>query len=169
MPVSEPKVLLSEERVRQQPSFAHTAWRVLIVPAVLFTVVGGVDSALTWYPTDFGRAEWEFGTVTASLNGLPLPVLGLVLLMAAMMSKDSARGARAVAVVLAILGFLIVAMGLLYLLTLPQALQAAETAGGLSSLGLKKAMVKTAVQLIAYPAGLFATAWIGWRYTRRSA
>jgi hypothetical protein len=43
---------------------------------------------------------------------------------------------------------------------------AAEAAGGVTSLGLKKSMFKTAVQLVAYPIGLIASAVIGWRHTK---
>lgn len=168
MSVTEPKVLHASTRERDsaRPLFAHAAWRVLVVPAVLFIVVGGVDSILTWIPTSFGQAEWEFGTITASLNGLPLPVLGLVLLMAAAMSANSLPGVRVASVLLVLTAIAVLVMGVFYLLTVPHALRAASAAGGVTALGLKKAMVKTAVQLVAYPIGLITSAVIGWRYTK---
>ena len=166
--MTEPKVFLGSKREQEsvQPLFAHAAWRVLVVPAVLFIVVGGVDSLLTWFPASFGQAEWEFGTITASLNGLPLPVLGLVLLMAAAMSANSLIGVRVVAALLVLTALVVLVMAVFYLLTVPHALRAASAAGGVTALGLKKAMIKTAVQLVAYPVGLLSSAWIGWRYTK---
>jgi len=44
--------------------------------------------ALLWYPLQFGSADWEFGTISAYLNGMPLGTLGLALLAAGAIGAD---------------------------------------------------------------------------------
>ena len=58
------------------------AWQLLATVAWAFLIVGGLDVGLVWYPAAFGNAGWEFGSVTAMLNGFPLPVMGSALLLA---------------------------------------------------------------------------------------
>src|SRR5687767_11526069 len=57
----------------------EAVWPLLGLIGLAFTVIGAVDIALAWYPSALGSAEWEFGTIGATLNGLPLPALGLFL------------------------------------------------------------------------------------------
>jgi len=166
--VTEPKVLMSRDRaVAAEPRFDRdVAWRVVFIPAVLFVVVGGIDSLLTWFPANFGTTEWEFGTITASLNGLPLPVLGLTLLLLASIATGRLRLARLVLWLMVLVAVAVLAMMVLYLLTLPQAFRAASEASDIARVGLKKAMIKSVVQLICYPAALVTTAVLGWRTLR---
>lgn len=144
------------------------AWRMLFVPSVLFVVVGSMDAVLTWFPTNFGSAEWEFGTISASLNGLPLPVLGLVLMLAGSLALGRRRLAWSVVMVLLLIAIVVAIVAVLYLLTLPQAFRAAADAGEVGRIGIRKAMLKSVVQLIGYPVALGITAWYGWRTLRSS-
>ncbi len=56
------------------------AWTLLAIAGWGFFLIGLMDVAFVWYPTAFGNGGWEFGSVTAALNGLPLPALGLALI-----------------------------------------------------------------------------------------
>ena len=47
------------------------AWDLLGWLGFALFVVGGADFLLTWFPERFGNPEWEFGTITASLNAMP--------------------------------------------------------------------------------------------------
>src|SRR6185437_6901598 len=58
------------------------AWRVVGWVGIAFVVMGFTDVALAWYPTAFGNPEWEFGAISATLNGFALPTLGLYLVLA---------------------------------------------------------------------------------------
>jgi len=58
------------------------SWQLLATAGWAFLVVGGMDVGLVWYPAAFGNAGWEFGSITTSLNGLPLPLMGLALVLA---------------------------------------------------------------------------------------
>lgn len=122
-----------------------------------FLLVGGWDFALTWYPLSFGNREWEFGTVTASLNGLPVPTMGLALLLVGALLLERRWWAGLVG--LAAFGLMVwVLVGaVLWVTTVPLALR---TAPPEVLLGLKKSIVKSALQCVAYPGIL---AFLGWR------
>ena len=154
------------ETREQAAGEASAAWLLAAVAGVVFLVVGGVDTMLTFIPSAFGSTEWEFGSVTAAFNGLPLPVLGTALLAAAGLVRGWRLLVRVLAggMVLAVLAIL--ALGVVYLTTLPQALNAAQQAGGIGPIGIKRAAVKTVVQLVSYPVGLLVMATMCWRFTR---
>jgi hypothetical protein len=152
---------------RQQPAAeASDAWLLAAVAGVVFLVVGGMDTLLTFVPSNFGSTEWEFGSVTAALNGLPLPVLGAALLAAAGVVRGWRLLVRVLAggMMLAVLAIL--ALGFVYLTTLPQALTAASQTGGIGPIGIKRAAAKTVAQLVCYPVGLIVMATMCWRFTR---
>lgn len=130
-----------------------------------FLVVGGVDLLLTWYPLDMGNREWEFGSYTAAMNGLPVPVLGLAALLHA--GKDGRRWVLAIAA-LAALGLLgmVLLGGVLWATGIPLAMEAVPAQ---LAVGLKKALVKTAVQGVAYTAFLGYVLWRAARGVRRSS
>jgi hypothetical protein len=126
----------------------NTAWRWIGWFGLVLAIVGLWDFALAWYPTNWGAPEWEFGTVTASYSGLPLPTMGLI----AMMASALARGVRWQVVLMSV-GLLAFAVALLlgfllFLTDVPVALRAVE---GVPLLGIKKAVAKTTVLALAFP------------------
>ena len=141
------------------------AWTLLGLVGWVFLVVGGMDVGLVWYPAAFGNPAWEFGSVTAALNGLPLPLMGLALILAA----ASARGKATVVKVaigtaaLALVGVL--GAGVLYGLTAPIAVRSVSEP--LASSGLGKAILRSVVQLVAYPVALVVLMVQGRRLLRR--
>jgi hypothetical protein len=148
----------------RQPVMPDAAWRLVAVVAASFLVVGGTDVFLTWYPLRFGSAEWEFGTVTASLNGLPVPILGLAFLLASSVAVGWRLVGRGAALACAVGGVLIVLAGVMYATDVPMALRSVSQP--VAHQALMKAITKTTVQLLAYPVGLCWLAVLGWRYTR---
>lgn len=122
-----------------------------------FLLVGGFDFLLTWYPMDFGNREWEFGTVTASLNGLPVPTMGLALLLAGALLLERRWWAGVVGLAAFGACLWVLAAGVLWLTNVPLAL---ETVPAEVETGLKKALVKSALQGVIYPPIL---AFLGWR------
>ena len=157
--MSDSKLVMPEKGTGKgkQKFDASRAWALLGWVGLTFLVVGGADFALTWYPMDFGNREWEFGTVTASFNGLPILVLGLGLLLTSSLLTD-----RRWWLIVATVG----AFGLLLWVLVGAAIWAATVPVAMSStpaevlVGLKKALVKTAVQSVTYPVIL---AFLGWR------
>lgn len=163
----ESNVVLGGPEPRRTPSTVVAdgrIWRFLGWAGWVFVAVGGVDSLLTWFPLALGQPEWEFGTITASLNGLPLPVLGLVLVLGANVAAGRTWMVRVVAVVMLLLALVVLAVAVLYMLNVPLALRAVTDP--LARQGVLKAMVKTVVQVIAYPTGLIAMAVIAWANTK---
>jgi hypothetical protein len=155
--VTDPKIVASPKDLRRaSPLDSTQAWAVLGWIGLAFLVVGGADFLLTWYPTHIGNREWEFGTVTSSLNGLPILVLGLGLLLTA--ARVVQRGWWALLAFLAatLLLLWVLAAAVLWATTVPIALT--STPPELVT-GIKKAIAKTTVQSVVYPMILAFLAW----------
>lgn len=143
------------------PARLGGAWGLLVPAGLTFTLVGAADLALVWYPLGFGSAEWEFGSVTSMLNGLPVLVMGLAFLGMAAVAAGRRWAGRGIATVLVLLALTVVLMGGLYATTVPIALKAAPNP--LVALGLKKAIAKTTIQAAVYPVLLLWMAIATWR------
>lgn len=165
--MDEPRIVVRPPRQKRarhplepQPTFG---WVLLGAIGVVFVVVGGMDLLLTWYPWRLGNAEWEFGTVSATLNNLPLATMGLAFILASGMATGKRQVVRWVAIGLVVIGVLILAAGVLYLTDVPIALR--SVAAGPIRTGLKKAVTKTLAQSVFYPLGFGWIAWQAWRRT----
>ncbi len=164
--MSDPKIVAAAKGRRRswpEPVDPGQSWAVLGWIGLAFIVVGGADFVLTWLPPDFGNREWEYGTVTASFNGLPILLLGLGLLITASERLDRRWwGTLGVVGALGLLlwvlaGFALWAMNIsLALQTVPDNLL----------LGVQRALVKTVVQSVVYSvllAYLVRKAWLAAR------
>lgn len=167
--MDEPKVLLGGRKVPAEPVLVPDSgggsWQLIAALGWLFVVVGGTDALLVWYPFRFGNPDWEFGSITASLNGLPLPVMGLAMVLAAALARRQYLLVRVVGVLLGILALVVLLMGVMYATNVPIGLRSVTEP--VARQGLKKAIVKTVVQLLFYPAGLAWLVMISWKRTRR--
>lgn len=134
-----------EPRVHRAPG---PEWQVLLTVGLLFVVVGGADVALVWYPARFGVPEFEFASVAASLNSLPVVTMGVALLVAASSKLALRKTAWLALVVIVLLGLLVLVGGVLFGLTVPLALQAEVEPTILT--GIKKQVAKGVVQLVGY-------------------
>jgi hypothetical protein len=150
--VKEPMIVASARDQGPRRSEDSTrVWLVLGWIGLVFLTVGGADFALTWFPPSFGTPEWEFATVTQSFNGLPILLLGVGLLTAAAEQVDRrwwahlGSGAALVLLLWVLAGFV------LWALNIPLALQ---TVPDELALGLQKAVGKTLLQSLVYPAVL---------------
>lgn len=164
--MSAPRVLIGEPPadadVRPSaPVRPSAAWSLLLPVGLGFAAVGAADLALVWYPMGFGRAEWEFGSVTSTLNGLPVLVMGLAFLTMAALAAGRRWAARLLAVVFVLLALSVLAIAFLYATTVPVALKAVPDST--VALGLKKAIAKTSAQAMIYPVVFLWTAVVAWR------
>ncbi len=137
---------------------------VLLPVGLAFLVAGGADLVLTWLPAAFGSAEWEFGTITQTLNGLPVPTMGLVLV--GLWGAATARRwvVLTTGIVWVVLALCVLGMGGLYGLTVPVALK--STSNPLILLGLKKSIARSLVQVVAYAAAYF---WLAFGFMKRAS
>lgn len=143
----------------------EVVWSILRLAGGTLAVIGLFDLGLTWVPLRFGVREWEFGTVTASLNALPVVTMGLALLMAGALAAGKRLAARAVAVLLVGLTVCIAAAALLYATNLPFLFEAAREPG--LAEGVRKSMVKTGMQVVLFPTVYVLLAALGWRHSGR--
>ena len=149
-PLTSPRIVSAsgETRKPSRPIDSLRGWSVLGWTALAFLVVGGFDFALTWYPPDFGNREWEFGTVTASLNGIPILLLGIALLLAASIPLRRRWWTLLAALSALVMLVWIAVSAVLWATNVPLALQSVPPE---LATGIKRAMAKTVVQSIAYP------------------
>jgi hypothetical protein len=150
--VTAPRILVRED-VRTKHKGAEPApelgWYLLGGLGLVFALVGGIDILLAWYPTNFGNIEWKFGTVTATLNSFPLFSMGLLLLTVSALARGRRWVIRTMFVVLLVVVVLILASAVLYA---PQVSSALDSVSDPTiKMGLKRAVTKTSVQLVAYP------------------
>lgn len=164
-----PKVLLVGERLARPVKVAdvgHTAraWELLGWVGLVFAAVGLLDVALAWLPPMLGDPQWEFGTISQTLVGLPLPSLGLALFLAAGIARDRRWQVRLAGVAMGALLLLVLASALLYLTVLPLALR--EVTEPVARTGLLKSTVKSLALLVVYPPLFGGVAYVGWRRSR---
>lgn len=158
-----PKVVLGEaDKARRtlKPD-TESAWRLLGGMGGVFWVVAAADLALAWIPTNFGNPEWEFGTVTAVLNTLPLMTMGLMLMYGGAYSRGREVSLKLIAVILGLTALAVLAMLGLYLSNLSAAL--AGAANDDIRGGLREAAFKTVLQGLLYPAVYVWLAKHGWQ------
>ena len=123
-------------------------WRVLRMIGFVLLVVGVLDLALAWFPLRFGTPEWEFGTISATLNNMPVPAMGLALLLAYAAAERNVGVLVAVAVWGAVMTVFLSVAAVFYGLDVPLALRAVQNPVALR--GLKTGMIKAVISLIGY-------------------
>jgi len=138
------------------------AWTILSWVGVAFVVMGFTDVGLGWYPSSFGNAEWEFGAISAALNGFALPTLGLYFALAAIVASRRAVLSRVLSAIFFMLLLATIALAFIYLTVVPLALKSVA-ANSLLTAGMQKAIVKASMLFFVYSA-LFA--WGGLRAWR---
>jgi hypothetical protein len=142
------------------------SWRIVAWGGLALVMVSVADFVLALVPLDFGNLEWEFGTVTVILNGMPAMAMGLALLLASAVARGSRLQMRTLAVVLFVLTALILAAITLYALTVPIGIR--TTTNPIVLFGLKKAIARTVVQAVVYPLTYTAMGIAAIRYSART-
>ena len=131
-------------------------------------VMGFIDIAIGTFPAAFGNPEWEFGVITAVLNGFAIPTMGLYLAIGSALARGRRGTARILAIVMIVLAVTVIGLGVLYALVAPIALTSVNQNPTLL-IGVKKAILKSAIFVVAY-AGLYAVAALHtFRRTRAAA
>lgn len=160
-----PRILVREESKTRQKGAEpapELGWYLLGGLGLVFVLAAGMDILLAWYPTNFGMAEWKFGTVTATLLGFPLFALGIILLTASAMARGRIGLIRVMAVILILVVVALLACAAIYLPEVSTAI--ASVTEPSVKLGLKRGIAKTIAQLILYP---LVFGWIALMALRR--
>ncbi|MBK6420778.1 MAG: hypothetical protein IPI38_14825 [Gemmatimonadetes bacterium] len=141
----------------------ESGWYLLGGIGLVFSVVALADLVLAWYPLQFGDAEWEFGTATTVLGGMPLLAMGLGLSFGSAVARGKLGAVRLFAVGFGLLALLLIGVLALYAGTITTALATIQPA---LKAGLQKAIIKTVAQGVLYPAAFLWIAITGWKHAR---
>ena len=163
MPILTPTPSARAERPSHAVDTASLqGWRLVGWLGLALIIMGGADILLAWYPPAFGRPEWEFGAITATLNGLALPVLGAFLLLGALIANRHPLPARILSGVMlaCVVGLLILAFT--YVTVVPLALNSVSDSPQLAA-GMRKAVVKASILLGVYSTLMVIGGVVGWR------
>ena len=140
---------------------AGVGWYALTWAGWLLAVVGLIQLLEMLVPPEIGNVEWEFGTISSFFDSIPLFGIGIGLVAAGSLARGSRVEARVVAVFLALFVLFLWAAAALYVTDLPLAIGAASDSMVLRA--LKKGILKTGVQALAYPFGFLWVAVLAWR------
>jgi hypothetical protein len=131
-----------------------------------FLLVGLVDLVLLWIPMRMDSVAWEFATVGRTLDGLPMPVLGIGLLAygASRHPRLGLRSLRGFAGMFAFLAVVLAVLAGLFGTLVPAVLRQTP----IEALeGVRRGVIRHAVQAVVYPLAFFGIALILWRSGRR--
>ncbi|MGQ0538450.1 MAG: hypothetical protein ACT4R6_05855 [Gemmatimonadaceae bacterium] len=131
-----------------EAAVSDDAWYALGAVGAVFVVVGLTDLVLAWVPLRLGNPDWEFGTVSAMLNNLAVPAMGVALAAASAAALRARRGRTAVGVVAGVLVLWLLGSVVLYGLTVPLALR--SVTDPVPRQALFSGIVKAVVQFGAY-------------------
>lgn len=145
----------------KQPPALH--WKVLAATGLAITLVGCVDILLLWYPPAFGAPDWEFGTVSSTMDALPLVTIGAAVVAASSIAIGLRRVARSLALWCWIVVIALSSAFVLYLLTVPVALQSGD---GAMQFAIRKSIAKTSLFAAIYVVLYVWLGWYLWRHTR---
>src|SRR6185312_14688849 len=135
------------ESPRAPDHVTGAGWAQLGWLGVVLFIFGITDIALGWYPAAFGNAEWEFGVLAATLNGLALPTIGLYFILCHALQAGRRGSLRALGVLCLLLSVGLLGLAFIYLTVVPMAL-ASQSRNAIALLGLEKATVKAVVLLL---------------------
>lgn len=141
-------------------------WELLAWAAGAFVAVGLTDLLLGWIPVRLGNPEWEFGTVSRTLDNLPITLLGLALLHASVAARGIDWALRATSLLALVLAGILLVGLVVYALDLPLAFRVVTDPAARS--GLERAVVKALVQGTLYPTVLLTIGIKGIRQTVRA-
>ncbi len=150
-----------KNRATLDPS-PDAGWRLLGGIGLVFASVALADLLLVWYPLQFGDGAWEFGTVTTLLDSLPLFTMGLGLGYGAAAARGQRRLLQILSVLFGVFGLILIGLTILYSRQISTALTAVTDPE--VKTGLQKAISKTLIQGVLYPAVYLWVAYKGWKH-----
>lgn len=129
---------------------AETGWLTLAAAGWSLLLMGAIDLSLAWIPPRIGQPDWEFGTISAMLNSLPVPTIGAALALGASAALGRRGAVGAVAAWSALVCLFLSVAVVLYVLDIPLALRAVTDPVPRSA--LTAAMAKSLCSVVVYGA-----------------
>lgn len=141
------KALHAKPASKSRTPTAHSGWKAAGWFGLLLAVIGLTDVSLHWFPSAFGTPEWEFGTVAAAFNALPLPTIGLAAVVGALLVNRARTAMMVTAGVLLALALLTAAAFAMFWMNVPMALEAAD---GPQGAAIYKGIVRTTMKGLGF-------------------
>lgn len=140
-------VVLEGQRSSGRAPDEQTAWSMGFFCGLIIFAVGALDTALLFYPADWASLDWEFGTVSGMIEGMPLMTLGFGAMVAASAANGWNRWRRVLSIVSLLMALLVLVLLTIYALDLPGLFRALQPAA--KSLA-KKSVAKTVMMAGMY-------------------
>ena len=138
-------------------------WSLVAGLGITLALVGWIDLGLLWYPLNLGSPEWEFGTISAHFDSMPLGTIGLTFVAVGAIGRGWRRVAQTVAILSGLVAAFLVGAYVIYLLDVPLALKGVAPELGPT---VKKAIVKASIYAVTYVAFYGWLARYLWRRSR---
>jgi hypothetical protein len=141
----------------------------IVILGITLAFVGWLDVALNLFPPAFGNPDWEIGTISITIDSLPLGTLGMGLATVGAALRGRSSLLRVLAVFAWCATIFVAAAAALYLLSLPVvwAALAAPMRAPFSMAAGKTALLGTVYLLFYAWLGVFA--WSHARSIRRTS
>lgn len=143
-----------------------TRYRVAGWVGVVLALAALTDYALAFYPLGFGSPEWEIGTISAVVQGLPLFSIGLVGVWVGAGGLGRRRMLLIVGLVFLAAAACVLGSLVLFLTDVPVAIRATQD---IARLGIKKLVVKTLVLGLLFGASYVVMGVLALKQARRSS
>jgi hypothetical protein len=159
-------VILGSNKERGKPwsPKPEIGWTLLRILGLTFIVAGGIDLALLWYPSRMGTPEFEFATIGQFVTGLPVVTMGMI----ALAISTVGRGPRGLLMALGLVAILMVGvlavLTVIYATTVPLAIRSVPVD---VKVGIKKSVLKMAVQSVGYGMAYLAIGWTALKASRK--
>lgn len=167
MVTTPPRIVVPPESGERRPvprADPEPALGAMGLVAVALAIAALIDFGALWWPVRLGNLDWEFATIAATADSLPLLSLTLGLLLALAIRRGARVWVGVLGVVFAVLAVAAVGMAVMHGLNAPIALRAVALE---SRPIITKAAAKSVALLGLYTTLYSALAWIGLRAALR--
>lgn len=130
---------------------------------ITLTLIGLTDLGMLYFPPHWASLDWEFGTIGATIEGLPLLTVGLGLLAMSSVALGRTRWMRLWSILMLLLALFVIAILIVFVLDVPVALRAVQPTGREA---LQKSIVKTGLMGSLYVVWYAALGIWTWRRIR---
>jgi len=139
---------------------------VAFVAGLALTLVGWLNVAFVWYPPRWANVDWEFGSIRATFEGLPLSTIGLMAMTAAVAVRGRRVSLRLMAALLVFLALVWTVFGAIFMLDVPVVFRAVNPD---VRPALKQVVAQTSLMAATYVALYLITGVWAFRRARASA
>ena len=141
------------------------AWRVMMWFGAFIAMIGLGQLALYFFPAPgFGSPEWEYGASAQMLGALPLPTVGLAILIASALATASRRALIGLGIVLVLMGLAVLAVLTLFWTVAPMAVRTTPAA---ASGVIKQTIARTTLSGFGFGILYLWAAYAAFRQARR--